>query len=450
MLPSASSGKSSMRFAWYAVVILTLCYTLSFVDRQILSLLVGPMKRDFGLSDTRIGLLQGLAFASFYTLMGLPLGRLADTRSRRNLIAFGILLWSVMTGLCSAARGFWSLFLARMGVGVGEASLSPAAFSLISDYFPKERLGIALSVYSMGISIGSGLALLVGGLIIESLSRLNAVHLPILGTIAPWRLTFLGVGLPGIVFALLIYSIREPRRQNLLLGPDGQPSRLGLDEVFAQVRVRWQSITGLSLGILCQAIASYAFFAWAPTFFQRVHGWTAGQVGRDLGILVVCCGCLGNCVGGILSDHLQAKGIHEGPLRVGVLAAAGAGLLIGVAMMISNARWSLGLMAPALFFLSLPGGTSYAALQLILPNQVRGQVSALFLMILNIGGLSLGPLLPGVFSDYLFKDERMVGPSVALTMGIACLLVLLVLPATYRPYRRHFQIMHPIGEVATD
>src|SRR5882672_1891382 len=205
--PSLKSTESepSLRYAWYVVFILMVCYALSFVDRQILSLLVGPMKRDLALSDTRIGLLQGLAFALFYGLMGLPLGRLADTRNRRNVIILGVVLWSFLTGACSAARSFWSLFLARMGVGVGEATLSPSAFSLISDYFPKEKLATAMSVYSMGIFIGSGLANIVGGAVVDAVRELPAVTLPLLGTVAPWRFTFLIVGAPGLVIALLLY-----------------------------------------------------------------------------------------------------------------------------------------------------------------------------------------------------------------------------------------------------
>jgi MFS family permease len=178
------SQQSSLRYAWYVVFVLMVCYTLSFIDRQILSLLVAPIKRDLGISDTKIGLLQGLAFALFYTLLGFPLGWIADRYSRRNLVAAGVFFWSLMTALCSLAASFSSLFLARMGVGVGEATLGPSAFSLISDYFPKERLGGALSVYSMGIFIGSGLALIVGGTVVSAVQEMPAVTLPVIGAMA--------------------------------------------------------------------------------------------------------------------------------------------------------------------------------------------------------------------------------------------------------------------------
>lgn len=432
----------SRRYMWYVVLVLTLCYTFSFADRQILSLLVGPIKRDLVLSDTEIGLLQGLAFALFYAVLGLPLGRLADTTSRRNLIAIGVFLWSLMTVGCSAARNYGSLFLARIGVGVGEAALSPAAMPLISDYFPQESLGTALSVYSMGIAIGSGLALAVGGTVVDAVSRLKTIYLPILGTIAAWRMTFIVVGAPGLLLVLLVYTIREPLRQSLLRTADGQPSKLKLAEVFAQLAKRWKSMLGLTVGMVFQSMGSWAFFAWAPTFFIRVHGWSAGQVGRALGVITLTFCCAGMYVGGRLSDRWQRRGVSEGPLKVAVASAIGVGILLGSAMMLPSARWSLTLIAPALFFIGLPNGCMYAAIQLILPNQVRGQASALFFMILNLGGLVLGPLLPGLFDDHLFKTETMIGKSVGLTVMMSSVMMLIILRATYQPYRRDYMLMN--------
>jgi MFS family permease len=431
-------------YAWYVVGVLTLCNTLSFVDRQILSLLVGPIKRDLGLSDTAIGLLQGLAFALFYTLLGLPMGRVADRHSRRNLIAAGIAFWSLMTALCAVARGFWPLFLARMGVGVGEATLSPSAFSLISDYFPKERLGTALSIFSMGIFFGSGLALIVGGAVIGAVSQLPAVELPVFGTTAPWRLTFLVVGLPGLLVALLARTVKEPPRKNLLRAADGRVSHLSLGAVVQQLRLRWQSVVGVSLGLTFQALCNYAQLSWLPTFFIRAHGWGPRQAGLTLGVMSLAAGCLGMLVGGRLCDRWQRQRVGEAPLRVGVLATLGAGVLFCLAMSLPGVGWQLALLAPAYFFLAMPIGSSYAALQLIFPNQVRGQVGALLVFTLNLGGLTLGPLLPGVFNDHLFRDANMVGYSLALTVGLASALAAALFRATYGPYRKHYAAMQDL------
>ncbi len=425
-------------YAWYVVAILTLCYMLSFIDRQILSLLVSPIQRDLGVSDTRMGLLQGLAFAIFYALAGLPMGRIVDTRNRRNLVMAGIAAWSVFTSVCSLARSFLSLFVARMGVGVGEATLNPAAFSIISDYFPAERLATATSVFYLGALVGSGLAFAVGGSIVDAVTRIGSVSLPVVGSIASWRLTFLAVGAPGLVLAGLIATVREPIRRNILKTARGGISKPAFREIVAQVRRRWQSVAGISFGMACQAMCLYGFVAWTPTFFARVHGWSPGQSGRALGLITIVFGCAGMLAGGAVSDRWRSQGIYDAPLRVAALSAIGGGVLFALAFSIGNLAWTLALIGPALFFNTLPMGASAAALQLIFPNQLRGLVSAIFLLILNLGGLSLGPLLPGVFTDYLFRNPNRIGWSLALSIEIASVLMLAIFLASRRPYRKHY------------
>jgi MFS family permease len=442
--PVSRPGEASVRYMWYVVIVLMVCYTLSFIDRQILSLLVAPIKRDLGLSDTRVGLLQGLAFALFYTFLGLPLGRVADTRNRRNLVSVGVLFWSFATALCAGARSFGSLFLARMGVGVGEAALAPGAFSMISDYFPKERLGRALSVYAMGVFLGSGLALIVGGVVIDFTSHIPAITVPILGTLASWRFTFLLVGAPGLLAALWVATLREPPRKSQLLGSDGRPSQLSIGQVLEQVRVRWQSVLGISVAMVFISMCTYSFTAWAPAFFQRVHHWTPGQTGRSLGVIIMVCGCAGMYTGGVLADRWLKRGVREAHLRVGFVSAIGT-LLFIPAMTARDPRVTLALLVPAMFFLAMPSGTTYAALQLILPNQVRGQISALFIFIFNLGGLTLGPLVPALFNDYVFHSGTMVGTSVAISIGMGAVLAAVVFRLAYRPYRGHIAAMDTLA-----
>jgi MFS family permease len=431
----------SLGYASYVLFVLMICYTLSFIDRQILSLLVGPIKRDLGLSDTRVGLLQGLAFALFYGSLGIPIGKIADTRRRTTLITIGVLFWSVMTTLCAGARSFGSLFLARMGVGVGEATLAPGAFSLITDYFSKERLARALSVYSMGIFIGSGLALLVGGTVVQATARMPAVDLPILGVVASWRLTFLLVGVPGLLVAAWVATVREPMRRNVLRTPDGRTATLTFGDVFQQVLVRWQSVIGISVGMVFQSSCTYGLTAWMPTFLQRVHGWSPAEVGRTLGLLIVCFGCLGMYVGGALTDRWRKNGVRDAPLRVGVISAIGAGIFLVLSLTASSVTVTLILLAPGLIFLGLPMGVSYAALQWILPNQVRGQISAFFLLILNLGGLTLGPLFPALVSDYVFRSEQKIGVALAISIGLCSIVMLVTFLLTCRPYRAHSAAM---------
>lgn len=435
------SSEQNAGYARYVVAVLMVCYTLSFIDRQILSLLVGSIKRDLGASDTQIGLLQGLAFGLFYTILGLPLGRLADLRSRKTIISLGIMVWSIMTALCAAAGSFVSLFLVRMGVGVGEATLAPSAFSLITDYFPKERLGRALSVYSMGIFIGSGIALLVGGIVVDLTVHTPAATVPILGTIASWRLTFLIVGIPGLLIAAWVATLREPIRKSLMRQQDGSAAKLSFPQVFEQLRVRWQSVAGISLAMIFQSACSYGFTAWGPAFFQRIHHWTAGQTGRALGIIIVICGCSGMYVGGALADRWSKQGIRESHLRTGVLCGIGVLLFFPAAFLMTDPYWTLALLVPGFFCLGLPMGTAYAALQLILPNQVRGQISALFIFFLNLGGLTLGPLAPALLNDYYFHSGQAIGKSLAISLTVEAILMAIAFYSIYGAYRRHSEAM---------
>jgi len=423
-----ADGARERRYALYVTGVLMVCNTFSFIDRQVLGLLVTPIKQEFGISDTRIGLLQGLAFGLFYTLLGIPMGRLVDSGNRRNIVAAGVALWSLMTAAGAGARSFTSLFLARMGVGIGEATLSPAAFSLLSDYHPRERLASALSIFSMGIFFGSGLALIVGGLII--------------GAVGSWRLTFLLVGLPGLLAALLALTIREPARRDLLLTKSGQPSHLDLADVARQVKLRWRSVAGICLAFAAQALCNYAQQAWLPTYFVRRHGWSLRQAGVTLGTMSLVTGLLGAYLGGRLADRWQRRGILEAPLRLAVLATTCAGVTFTVAIALAAGTAKLGVLALAFLFLAMPIGSGYASLQLILPNQVRGQIGALQVFALNFFGLILGPALPGLLNDYVFRDGRMIGSSLAITVGAASLVSAILFRATFAPYRRDYARMH--------
>ncbi|MCI0660170.1 MAG: MFS transporter [Acidobacteria bacterium] len=435
--------KPGTGYAWYVVIVLLICYTLSFIDRVILGQLVAPIKRDLGISDTSIGLLAGFYFAIFYTLLGFPMGMIADRYSRRNLIAVGVFFWSLMTAVSSLATSFFMLGFARMGVGVGEATLGPSAFSMISDYFPKERLGGALSIYAMGIFIGSGLTMIAGGTVVSTVAEMPPVTLPVIGTIAAWRLTFLIVGLPGLLVALLVFTIREPIRRNVLRTSEGQVSRLTFGEIVDQLALRKRSVIGVSLGLSTQALCNYAIIIWISPYFLRVHN--SRQAILVLGVLILTAGIIGMYCGGKLCDHWLQRGIYEAPLKVGVLSTVGAGVFFGLSMNMPNLTWLLILMAPAQFFLAMPVGSSYAALQLIFPNQLRGLVSALLLFTINLGLLT-GTFLPGYLNDSLFQNEKMVGYSLTLTVVLASFLSATFFRTSYRSYRKDYELMQSLDQ----
>lgn len=387
-------------YAWYVVGVLVLAYTFSFIDRQILSLLVGPIRRDLGINDTQMSPLQGLSFAVFYTLMGLPIGRMVDTRSRRGGMISGVVVWSLMTMACGLARSFWHLFAARVGVGVGEAALSPAAYSLLADSFRPRRLGAAIGVYSMGIYIGAGVALIVGGKVIGAMAGITSVDLPILGATRPWQLVFFAVGAPGLLVALLMFlTVREPARRGMAKG--GASVRA----VAAYVAKNRATFACHNIGYALLALISYGAGAWIPTLLMRSYGFTPQRAGVDYGIIGVVFGTLGVVAGGVLGDRFVARGWTDGRMRVGLLGAVLALVPLALFPLVSDPRVALGLAAPATFFLSLGFGAGPAAIQEIVPSEMRGQASAIYIFVTVLLGMGLGPTSIALLTDYVFKSD---------------------------------------------
>jgi len=431
---SQPSSEKSLAYAWFVVAILMIAYVFSFVDRQILNLLVGPIRRDLGISDTQMSLLMGFSFAIFYTIMGIPLGRMADRKSRRGLIAAGVVVWSLMTALCGLARQYWQLFLFRVGVGVGEAALSPAAYSMIADYFPPERRATAISVYSMGIYLGTGMAFLLGGLVIQFASAQGEILLPILGAIRPWQSVFLLIGGAGIVFSFAFLLVREPPRQ----GTAGH-DEVALRDVLAYLWRNRRTVICHNLGFALIAFCSYGAGAWVPTFFIRSFGLDAGTVGVTYGLVVLVFGCAGIIFGGRLTDHWLKLGKTDAALRVGMLAATGALLAHLPFLLATNANFAFCALAPAVFFLGMPFGAAPAAIQEIVPNRMRGQASAVYLFIVNLIGLGIGPTAVALITDYVFADDMAVRWSMLIIAGAANTAAFAVLWLGLRPYRETLQ-----------
>jgi MFS family permease len=406
-------------YAWYVVALLTLAYVFSFIDRQILNLLVAPIQRDLGISEKQMSLLMGASFAVFYTLFGIPLGRLADSWSRRWLVVLGIAFWSLMTAGCGLTRKFWELALARMGVGVGEASLSPAAYSLIADYFPPGRRSTAMGVYGMGIYIGSGLAFVLGGLVIRFASAQEDVVLPLVGAVRSWQMVFFVVGLPGLLVALLLLTVREPARQGVrtTVAAGVAPIAPAPSEVWAYMRGNRGTFTCLYFGMALAALNGYGAVAWIPTFFIRRHGWSASDTGLVFGLIVGICGTAGIVTGGRLADSLRRRGQSDANLRValmGVVAWLPFGALVPL---LSSGRWAAALLAPALFFSSMPFGLAPAAVQQLMPNTMRAQASAIYLFVINLIGLGLGPTVVATLTEDFFHDRNAVHLSL-LVVGV--------------------------------
>ncbi len=421
-------------YAWFVVGVLMLAYISSFVDRQILSFLVDDIKRDLGVTDVQVSLLMGLSFAIFYTVLGLPIGRMADNRSRRNIIMVGVLIWSLMTAVCGIAKNYAQLFLARVGVGVGEAALSPAAYSMITDYFPPKRLAFALSVYSMGIYIGSGMAFLLGGTVSEWASKQENWELPLLGTIYPWQVVFIIIGLPGLLITLLMFFVKEPVRKGISITKAQQD--LPIREAKVYFIHNWKMVLFHNFGFGLQTIATYGSAYWIPAFLIRTVGWGRGEAGFIYGWIVIIFATSGILIGGRVADYLVNKGNLFGRQTVMIWGMFGLMLSSVLIPFLAESAFLIPVLIIAAFSGSFGVGTATAIVQASYPAKLRSLASAVFLLMVNLLGMATGPTLVAVCTQYIFKDAKMVGFSLGIVSAMVLLLGMLFIYLSRKPYGR--------------
>lgn len=406
------------RVAWLWVSVCVLAYICAYIDRQILSLMVDKVKSGLQITDSQFGLLHGLSFAMLYATLGLFVGGLVDRFPRRTIIICGILLWSMMTAVCGMTRSFFQLFLARAGVGIGEATLTPSAYSLLADCFPKERLGRALSVYFAGAGLGTGIAFIAGGMLIAAVDKVAPTTLPLLGEMQTWQIVFLIVALPGFPIALLLYALTEPQRQGRTRAVAPPWSA-----VWAFLKSRWRFMLPFFIAISGAATVSLAGLAWTPAYWMRTQGQTASEAGLLLGVVAMTAIPIGLMVGAWASEFLERRGVRGGAL----LVSGGSALLVCVPAtslaFITDPTWSIIAVTLAMFFTNMPFGIVAATLQTATPNAMRGRISAMSLLAQNACGMIIGPLIPGLLTDQLFGgDGQMVAVSLSITLvGAAAL-----------------------------
>ncbi len=400
------------RSAWYLIGLLLLASTLSFIDRQILNVMIGPIQRDLGgISDTQMSLIMGFAFALFYNFMSWPAGVMADRYNRRNLMAAGVAGWSLMTVFCGAASQYWQLFLARMGVGVGEATLGPAANSTLADSVSPDRLPLAIGVVSAAPFIGQGLANMLGGPLIDSLEAMPTISLPILDDIYTWQAVFFLVGAPGILVALLFFTYAEPLRMQRALAAGSTASFM---EVCAFVRQRWKFFALIFLGYLCLATQGWSLFSWLVEFYVRNHAWTRTEIGLVYGSIAMCVGIAGSVLSGYQAGRMMRRGIKDATLRL-VLYSTLLLLVLAPALTLVEDGWQgIWLLVPVTFLMAMPAGLILTSLQAIAPNEMRGQMVAFYLIAVNFLSYTFAPSLPAVMSDFLFESPLALGKSISI------------------------------------
>ena len=410
-MPRAEKAVSE-RAAWWALILLTATYTFSFVDRQIINLLVDPIRADLSLSDSEVSFLQGLAFVMPYVLLSIPIGRIVDRANRIRVLIIGILVWTVSCISCGLARNFWQLGVARVGVGAGEASVTPASWSLLADYFPEEKRALPVSLFLMGPYLGAGLSLILGAEVIAWASGLGTFSLPLIGALAPWQLTFMLVPLPGLCMALLLPLLTEPvRSERLTSGNEAMSWRAARDFIWPRRGLFGAYLLGAPFVVL----VLYALQAWVPSLLIRVHGLEIVQAGRYYGAIALLAGSAGVLSGPVMSRYLARRG-HGG--RAPLLTALFSTLLLiptlVAAGLANSLTGALALISLASYWVTFPLALFATGLQNASPNELRGLMAGCFVLSTNLIGLALGPASVALISDFVFQDSQAVGKSLAL------------------------------------
>jgi MFS family permease len=429
---AAAAPYPARAYAWYVVVLLTLAYAISLLDRWVLSLLVGPVKAHFGVSDTQMGLLMGFWFAVFYVTMGLPFGWLADRYNRKTIAGLAMLFWCSMTAACGLARTFGQLAAARLGIGLGEAALSPSASSMIADLFPRERQNAALTFYNMGISTGMGFAYLIGGLIVAWMATQPPVVLPVFGRLETWQVVFLAAGAPGILVALLLLvTVREPLRRERLARSAGEAS---LARCIAFLKARRGAFAPLMIGMGASPLMGYAW-QWLPTLFDRVWGWKAPQFSFAYGCVLLICGPLGAVLGGALASRSYERGQKDAVFRMALLGMTVTTITSALLPFMPSPEWAVAMLVPASVSGAMGAACGAAAAVFMTPGEFRAQVASLYVLTINGIGLLVGPTAVGLFNDYVFPALDGVRWSLAVVVGVAGGVLTLYLASGRRAYR---------------
>ncbi len=441
-----ADGWPVRRLAWSTVAVLGVAQAVNAVDRHLINLLVGPIKADLQITDTEVGLLLGFAFALFYTVMGLPIGRWADSHSRRIIIACGAIFWSVSTLACGLANTFRQLFLARMAVGAGEATLNPSGYSLISDYFPPERRARPMGVFIMGHTIGTAITLFIGGAFVQYLVT-NGITwtLPWGAVLKPWQIAFVCAGMPGFLIFLLILTLREPPRREMLVAHAGARTGAALSkslpvrEIVAYFFQHSSIYVPIFLGFGLVLLWEMGKQLWAPTYFIRTFGWAPRETGMLLGVMTLIFTSGGALASGWVSERLASRGYKDANLRAALWATVISLPFAVTAMFMPTPLLAVIFLGPAYFLGAFPFALAPAAISAFTPNQMRAQITALYLLVVNLLGFGIGPAVIGAITDHVFHDESMLRYSMALTAALAIPAASIMLWRSMGPYRQEVQ-----------
>ena len=433
------------RQAWYCVFALALAVMINFLDRGILTLLVEPIKHDLKLSDVQMSFIMGFAFTFFYAVLGLPVARLVDRKSRKLIMTAGIAIWSVMTMFCGLATNFWHLFIARMGLGVGETTSGPSAYSMLSDYFPPQRLPRAISFMQVGFVLGTGLSLVLGAWIIGFVASNPDMSLPLVGHLRGWQTVLMLGGFPGLAVAAVMATVREPHRRGGAQAepgrPMGQPTPVAA--IFRFILDHKLVYLPLFIGMGLRTAQMFGMQMWGPAFYDRTFGWSPSQVGYVAGLSTFVAMPAGLAIGSWLAERYWKKRVHDGNVRVVVLSTL-VSVPFGIAGPLMPRPWlTVACLLVANLTSIMAAAPENAAIQTVTPNRLRGQMTFLFLFIMNVVGMGFGPMIIGALSQYVFGEAE-------IRLSLAAAATFMGIPAIYvfwrgmRPYGQAIATGHPL------
>ncbi|WP_170304608.1 MFS transporter [Croceicoccus estronivorus] len=417
-------GWPPRRQANWALLLLFLAYIVAFIDRIILAILIRPVSTDLQLNDMQFALVGGVAFSLFYVTAGLPIGWLVDRYPRRTIVAVGVAIWSLATIGTALAATFGWLFLSRVGVGIGEAALAPAAYSLIADYFPPERRGRAVAIYTLGVSLGASIAYFVGGQLIGFASQAGGIALPLFGDLAAWRFVFVAVGLPGLLLALLTLTMREPPRRG-----DKLEERIEKGAFVHFIRRNRGVSATYFLGYSFINLSFAGFMLWGPALFERVHGMGPADIGVPLALIFLIPTILGQWFGAAVTDRMVARGHADAPFLTGAACAV---LLVPTAIampLLADTKLAFAALALLVFLVCASVGHHAVVAAAVAPNRMRGLYVASFFFVQNILGQAIVALVTAFLTDTVFGSPDSLGKSMAIVGGAGavggCALLLL-------------------------
>ena len=404
--------RSNNRYGWYVAFVLLIGFTFSFIDRQVLNLLVVPIQNDLNITDTQISALQGLAFVLTYVGLCIPIGRLIDKSHRVTVMIIGLLIWSIATIACGFSKNYVSMFIARMGIGAGESTVHPGSISILGDYFDSNKIASPMSIYLLGPYLGAGIAMIFGAQVLDWTSQMdNVIIFPLIGEIAPWQLTFIAVGLPGILIAGLFLTIREPQRKIQESESIEVPS---FSKVIQYIKNNWEVYGAIIIGNSCLIILLYGLQSWVPTMLLRVYEWDLVQSGRVYGSIAMLAGSAGVLSGPFVLKYMSKINVNAPHFKLAIFGITMASLSLVLLPFQPNVNIALVFVTMASFFVTLPLAGTSSAMVIVSPNRIRGVITGIYVVVTSVFGLVLGPFLVASSTDFIFQDTNAVAKSLAL------------------------------------